>query len=343
MPSFRSRITVEGADRASHRAFLRAMGLSEEDLAKPTVGIVHFGGDQTPCNQTHPVQVDAARLGVASAGGVPRCFAAPSVSDGLSMNHEGMKFSLVSRELVSDTIEATVHGLAYDALLGFGGCDKTLPGVLMGMLRVNVPAVFLYGGSALPGRHAGRDLTVLDSYEAVGAVMAGTMDAAEAARIEHACLPTVGACGGQFTANTMAMVAEAIGMSPPNTAMIPGVYSERAAVASRAAVRLMEMLRAGAPRPREIVTREALENGAVVVAATGARPTPRCTCRRWPMRPGCASPWPTSPPSSPARPTWPICAPAGVSPRRTCTTRAAPRRCSVPCCARGCCTATASP
>lgn len=245
------------------------MGLSEEDLAKPLIGIVSFKGDQTPCNQTHGFQVDAARLGVAAAGGVPREFVAPSVSDGLSMNHEGMKFSLVSRELVADTIEATMHGLAYDALLGFGGCDKTLPGVMMGMLRVNLPAIFLYGGSALPGRYAGRDLTALDAYEAVGAVMAGRMDEAEAARIEHACLPTVGACAGQFTANTMAMVGEAIGLSPPNTSMVPGVYSVRAAIAQQAAKRLVSILQAGGPLPRDIVTRKALENGAAIVAATG--------------------------------------------------------------------------
>jgi dihydroxy-acid dehydratase len=265
----RSRITVEGLDRAPHRAFYRAMGLSEEDLEKPLVGIVSFKGEQTPCNMTHGFQVDAAKLGVAAAGGVPRDFAAPSVSDGISMNHEGMKFSLVSRELVADTIEATVHGLAYDALLGFGGCDKTLPGVMMGMLRVNVPSIFLYGGSALPGRFQGRDLTVLDSYEAVGAVMAGRIEAAEARAIELACLPTVGACGGQFTANTMAMVGEALGLSLPNTSMVPGVYSVRAAIAQMAGKRLLEMLRNGGPRPREIVTRQALENAAAIVAATG--------------------------------------------------------------------------
>lgn len=268
MPN-RSRVTIDGLDRASHRAFYRAMGLSEDDLSKPMIGIVSFEGDQTPCNQTHGFQVDAARLGVAAAGGVPREFTAPSVSDGLSMNHEGMKFSLVSRELVADTIEATMHGLAYDALLGFGGCDKTLPGVMMGMLRINLPSIFLYGGSALPGRYKGRDLTVLDSYEAVGAVMAGTMDAAEAARIEHACLPTVGSCGGQFTANTMAMVGEALGLSLPNSSMVPGVYSIRAAIAQQAAKRLLAMLGQGGPLPREIVTWKALENGAAIVAATG--------------------------------------------------------------------------
>ena len=235
----RSQVTIAGTDRASHRAFYRAMGLSDDDLTRPMIGIVSFKGDQTPCNMTHGFQVDAARLGVAAAGGVPREFTGPSVSDGTSMNHEGMKMSLVTRELVADTIEATMHGLAYDALLGFGGCDKTLPGVMMGMVRVNVPAIFLYGGSALPGRYKGRDLTVLDAYEASGARMAGLIDDAELAAIERACLPTIGACGGQFTANTMAMVGEALGLSIPNSSMVPGVYSQRAATAQMAAKRLL--------------------------------------------------------------------------------------------------------
>lgn len=265
----RSQISIAGVDRASHRAFYRAMGLSDEDLTKPLVGIVSFRGEQTPCNMTHGFQADAARLGIAAAGGVPREFFGPSVSDGTSMNHEGMKMSLVTRELVADTIEATMHGLAYDALLGFGGCDKTLPGVIMGMLRINLPAIFIYGGSALPGQHKGRSLTVLDAYEASGAHMAGLIDDAELATIERACLPTIGACGGQFTANTMAMVSEALGLTMPNCSMVPGVYSMRAAIAQAAGKRLMAMLEAGGPLPRQIVTRQALENGAAIVAATG--------------------------------------------------------------------------
>ncbi len=269
MKTPRSQISIAGVDRASHRAFYRAMGLSDEDLTKPLVGIVSFKGEQTPCNMTHGFQVDAARLGIAAGGGVPREFTGPSVSDGTSMNHEGMKMSLVTRELVADTIEATVHGLAYDALLGFGGCDKTLPGVIMGMLRINLPSIFIYGGSALPGQYKGRSLTVLDAYEASGAHMAGLIDDAELAAIERACLPTIGACGGQFTANTMAMVSEALGLTMPNCSMVPGVYSVRAAIAQAAGKRLMAMLEAGGPLPRQIVTRAALENGAAIVAATG--------------------------------------------------------------------------
>jgi dihydroxy-acid dehydratase len=218
---------------------------------------------------THGFQVDAAKEGIAEAGGTPREFTTISVSDGISMNHEGMKFSLVSRELIADSIEAVVHGLAYDALIGFGGCDKTLPGVMMGMIRCNVPSIFIYGGSALPGRFNGRTLTVLDSYEAVGSFMTGEIDEATLAGIERNCLPTIGACAGQFTANTMAMVSEAMGLTIPNVSMVPGVYAERAQIARRAGRLIMQMLQRKGPLPREIVTRAALENGAAIVAATG--------------------------------------------------------------------------
>ena len=269
MKKWRSRVTTDGLDRAPHRAFMRAIGLDDEALARPMIGVVSMKGEQTPCNMTHDFQVEAAKAGIAEAGGTPREFTTISVSDGISMNHEGMKFSLLSRELIADSIEAVVHGLAYDALIGFGGCDKTLPGVMMGMIRCNVPSIFIYGGSALPGRFEGRALTVLDSYEAVGGFMTGEIDEATLAGIERACLPTIGACAGQFTANTMAMVSEAMGLTIPNVSMIPGVYAERAQVARRAGRLVMRMLRRGGPLPREIVTRKSLENGAAIVAATG--------------------------------------------------------------------------
>jgi len=269
MKRWRSRVTTEGLDRAPHRAFMRAMGLDDAALARPMIGVVSMKGEQTPCNMTHDFQVDAAKVGIAEAGGTPREFTTISVSDGISMNHEGMKFSLLSRELIADSIEAVVHGLAYDALIGFGGCDKTLPGVMMGMIRCNLPSIFIYGGSALPGRYEGKILTVLDSYEAVGGFMAGEIDAVTLEGIERACLPTIGACAGQFTANTMAMVSEAIGMTMPNVSMIPGVYAERAQVARQAGRLVMQMLECGGPLPRDIVTRKALENGAAIVAATG--------------------------------------------------------------------------
>jgi dihydroxy-acid dehydratase len=269
MKKWRSRVTTDGLDRAPHRAFMRAMGLDDAALAKPMIGVVSMKGEQTPCNMTHDFQVAAAKEGIAEAGGTPREFTTVSVSDGISMNHEGMKFSLFSRELIADSIEAVVHGLAYDALIGFGGCDKTLPGVMMGMIRCNVPSIFIYGGSALPGRFQGKTLTVLDSYEAVGGFMTGEINQATLTGIERACLPTIGACAGQFTANTMAMVSEAMGLTIPNVSMIPGVYPERAQVARQAGRLVMDMLERGGPLPRQIVTRKSLENGAAIVAATG--------------------------------------------------------------------------
>ena len=265
----RSSIASQGLDRAPHRAFMRAIGLSDEDIAKPMIGIVSMQGHETPCNMTHGFQVAAAAAGVRAAGGTPREFSTISVSDGIAMNHEGMKFSLLSREIIADSIEAVVHGHAYDGLIGFGGCDKTLPGVMMAMARCNVPSVFIYGGSALPGRFDGRDVTVLDSYEAVGAVMTGAMSEADLARLERACLPTVGACAGQFTANTMAMVSEALGLSVPNVSMVPGVYAERTGFARRAGALVLELLARGGPRPRDILTRAAFANAAAIVAATG--------------------------------------------------------------------------
>jgi len=269
MRKLRSDITKLGLTRTPHRAFMRAMGLDDAAIGKPMVGVVSMKGEQTPCNMTHGFQVEAAKEGVAAAGGTAREFTTISMSDGIGMNHEGMKFSLVTREVIADSIEAVVHGLAYDGLVGFGGCDKTLPGVMMGMVRCNVPAVFLYGGSALPGRFAGRDVTILDSYEAVGAVMTGEMDAATLALLERACLPSVGACAGQFTANTMAMVSESLGLSVPNVSMVPGVFAERAAHARRAGALVMAAIERGGPLPRDIVTRKALENASAIVAATG--------------------------------------------------------------------------
>jgi len=269
MKRWRSRVTTDGLDRAPHRAFMRAMGLDDAALARPMIGVVSQKGEQTPCNMTHDFQVEAAKAGIAEAGGTPREFTTISVSDGISMNHEGMKFSLLSRELIADSIEAVVHGLAYDALIGFGGCDKTLPGVMMGMIRCNLPSIFIYGGSALPGRFQGQTLTVLDSYEAVGGFMTGAIDAATLDGIERHCLPGIGACAGQFTANTMAMVSEAMGLTMPNVSMVPGVYAERAQIARQAGRLVMQMLQRGGPLPRDIVTRKALENGAAIVAATG--------------------------------------------------------------------------
>ena len=266
---YRSRITVEGLDRTPHRAFLRGMGLSDADIAKPFIGVVSTAGETTPCSMTLGVQAREAKVGVSAAGGTPREFTTITVSDGMSMNHRGMRFSLISRELIADSIEAVVRGHVYDGLVGFAGCDKTLPGVMMAMVRCNIPSVFQYGGSALPGRWRGNDVTVLDAYEGVGAVMAGQMSEADLAELERACLPTIGSCAGQFTANTMAMVSEALGLALPGSAMMPGVYEQRLALARRAGETVMKILEDGGPLPRDLVTRKSIENACAVVAATG--------------------------------------------------------------------------
>jgi len=266
----RSKMVTDGVTRAPHRAFLRATGLDDEAMQKSFVGIVSTAGENTPCSMSLGPQAENAKLGVAAGGGVPIAFSTVSVSDGTSMNHAGMRMSLLSRELVADSIELVVRGHAYDALVGFAGCDKTLPGVMMGMVRVNVPSVFVYGGAMLPGTGTdGREITILDTIEAVGRFQAGAITAEEFSAIEHACSPTAGACPGQFTANTMAMVAEALGLSPLGSAMMPAVYSERIALARRAGETVMKILNAGGPLPRDLVTRKSCENACAAVAATG--------------------------------------------------------------------------
>ena len=268
-PTWRSRITTDGMDRAPHRTFLRAMGLDDEAIARPFIGVVSTHGEVTPCSMTLGPQADAAKIGVEAAGGTARGFTTISVSDGLSMNHQGMKFSLLSRELIADSIEAVVRGHAYDGLVGFGGCDKTLPGIMMAMVRCNAPAVFIYGGAMLPGRWRGGAATALTAYEGVGAVLAGDMSEADLDQLERHATTTIGSCPGQFTANTMAMVSEALGLALPGTAMIPAVYAERMALARKSGATVMRLLADGGPLPRDLVTRRSLENAAALVAATG--------------------------------------------------------------------------
>ncbi len=265
----RSRLVTEGLDRTPHRAFLRAVGLSDDDFGKPMVGIVSQHGENTPCSMSLGPQADAARLGVAAGQGIAVPFTTISVSDGVSMNHKGMRMSLVSRELIADSIEAVVRAHNYDALVGFAGCDKTLPGVMMAMVRLNCPSVFVYGGAMLPGRWRDKDVTILTAYEGVGAVLNGTMTEAELEELGHACAPTLGSCPGQFTANTMAMVAEALGLAMPGSAMLPAAYTQRLALARAAGRRAAELVLKGGPLPRDLVTRQALENAAAAVAATG--------------------------------------------------------------------------
>jgi dihydroxy-acid dehydratase len=269
VPILPSRITVEGLDRAPHRAFLRSLGLTDQDLQKPFVGVASTDGRVTPCNALLGQFAREARAAVRDAGGVPFDFASISVADSMSMNHGGMRYSLVSRELIADGVEAVVRGHAYDALIGFAGCDKTLPGMMMAMVRLNLPSVFVYGGAALPGRWRGRDVTVLDTYEAVGAVLAGEMKPEELRELEQVCLPTLGSCPGQFTANTMAMVSETLGLALPGSATLPAVSSERAYLCRHAGATVMQLLKHGGPLPRDLVTRKSLENACAAVAATG--------------------------------------------------------------------------
>jgi dihydroxy-acid dehydratase len=264
-----SRITVEGLDRAPHRAFLRALGLSTEDLAKPFVGVASTDGRVTPCNALLGEAAREACAAVRQAGGIAFDFASVSVADSMSMNHAGMRYSLVSRELIADGVEAVARGHAYDALVTFAGCDKTLPGMMMAMARLNLPSVFVYGGAALPGRWKGREVTVQDTYEGVGAVLAGRMQEAELRELEQVCIPTLGACPGQFTANTMAMVGETLGLALPGTATLPATAPERQQLSRNAGAMAMKLLAAGGPLPRDLVTRKSLENACAAVAATG--------------------------------------------------------------------------
>ncbi len=268
-PKLRSRITTEGLDRVPHRAFMRAMGVDDDAMAKPFVGVVTTAGEMTPCNMNLTPQSAAVKEGVTVAGGTPREFTTITVSDGISMNHQGMKFSLISREVIADSVELVVRGHAYDGIVGIGGCDKNLPGLMMGMVRCNVPSVFLFGGSALTGTWRGKDISVLDAFEAVGALMTKDMTREEVDELERACLPTTGACAGQFTANTMGMVSEALGLAPLGSSMIANVDESRQPMAARAGEIVMKGIEEEGPLPRDLVTIKSLENAAAVVAATG--------------------------------------------------------------------------
>ncbi len=263
-----SRHVSVGPERAPHRSYYYAMGLTEEEIARPFVGVVSAGNDSAPCNTTLDAQADIARKGVEAGGGMPRRFNTITVTDGIAMGHQGMKSSLISREVIADSIELSVRGHCYDALIGFAGCDKSLPGMMMAMLRLNVPSIFVYGGSILPGRYKGKDVTVKDVFEIVGKYAAGACPLSELEELERVACPGHGACGGQYTANTMACVGEAIGLSLPNSNMAPAPYSTRDQIAHAAGAQVMELL-ASNIRPRDICTREAFVNAARIVAATG--------------------------------------------------------------------------
>ena len=263
-----SRHVSVGPERAPHRSYYYAMGISEEDIAKPFVGLASAGNNSAPCNTTLDAQADAAQAGVIAGGGMPRRFNTITVTDGIAMGHQGMKSSLVSREVIADSVELSVRGHCYDALVTFAGCDKSLPGMMMAMLRLNVPSIFVYGGSIMPGRFDERDVTVVDVFEAVGQYAAGACPLQRLTALEKVACPGHGACGGQFTANTMACVGEAIGLSLPNSNMMPAPFVDRAGIAVAAGEQVMALVAANL-RPRDICTREAFENAARVVAATG--------------------------------------------------------------------------
>ncbi|MEP1522408.1 dihydroxy-acid dehydratase [Ascidiaceihabitans sp.] len=273
-----SRHVTEGPERAPHRSYYYAMGMTEQEIHQPLVGVATCWNEAAPCNIALNRQAQAVKMGVKSAYGTPREFTTITVTDGIAMGHEGMRSSLASREAIADTVELTMRGHCYDAIVGLAGCDKSLPGMMMAMIRLNVPSVFLYGGSILPGRvqkgaqvpeeYRDRDLTVQDMFEAVGHQQNGTMTAAELDVLERVACPSAGACGGQFTANTMACVSEAIGLAIPNSAGMPAPYESRDQYAEASGAAVMNLIEKNI-RARDICTREAFENAARVVACTG--------------------------------------------------------------------------
>jgi len=263
-----SRHVTEGPQRAPHRSYYYAMGLSGEEIHQPFVGVVSCWNEAAPCNISLMRQAQVVKKGVAAAQGTPREFCTITVTDGIAMGHQGMKASLVSREVIADSVELTMRGHCYDAMVGLAGCDKSLPGMMMAMCRLNVPSIFIYGGSILPGTFKGKDVTVVDVFEAVGLHSVGKMSDEDLQTLEEVACPSAGACGGQFTANTMAMVSEAIGLALPYSAGAPAPYELRDRFAMASGEMVMQLL-ARNIRPRDIVTRKALENAAVVVAASG--------------------------------------------------------------------------
>ena len=264
----RSWQVTEGAERAPNRSYFYAMGLTDDDLTKPIVAVGHAGNEAMPCNIHLGGLAQHVKAGVQSAGGTPREFATIAIGDGMAMGHEGMKASLVSREIIADSVEVMMMAHAYDGLAAIAGCDKSLPGMMMGIARMNLSAVFLYGGSILPGAFQGHDVTVQDVFEGVGAHSAGSMSDEELLELEHVACPGAGSCGGMFTANTMAAVSEALGIALPGSAALPAVDPARPDVCRRTGEAVLQLLESNV-RPRDILTREAFENAMAVAVAVG--------------------------------------------------------------------------
>jgi dihydroxy-acid dehydratase len=263
-----SRHATEGPERAPHRSFYYAMGLSAEQIHQPFVGVATCWNEAAPCNIALMRQAQAAKKGVAAVGGTPREFCTITVTDGIAMGHAGMKASLPSREVIADSVELTMRGHAYDALIGIAGCDKSQPGMMMAMCRLNVPSIYIYGGSILPGTFKGKEVTVQDVYEAVGKHSVGEMSDEDLLTLEQNACPSAGACGAQFTANTMATISEAIGLALPYSSGAPAPYEMRDKFCMMAGEMIMDLIVKNI-RPRDIVTRRSLENACAVVAATG--------------------------------------------------------------------------
>src|ERR1700730_2691709 len=263
-----SRHVTEGPERAPHRSYLYAMGLTTNQIHQPFVGVASCWNEAAPCNISLMRQAQAVKKGVASAGGTPREFCTITVTDGIAMGHDGMRSSLPSREVIADSVELTIRGHAYDALVGIAGCDKSLPGMMMAMCRLNIPSIFIYGGSILPGTFKGKPVTIQDVFEAVGKYSVGEMSADDLDVLEQNACPSAGACGAQFTANTMATVSEAIGLALPYSAGAPAPYEIRDKFCMIAGEQVMDLLKQRI-RPRDIVTREALQNAAAAVSASG--------------------------------------------------------------------------
>ncbi len=263
-----SRHVTEGPARAPHRSYFYAMGITEEEIHQPWVGVATCWNEAAPCNIALNRQAQIVKHGVKKGGGTPREFTTITVTDGIAMGHEGMRSSLASRDAIADTVELTMRGHCYDAIVGLAGCDKSLPGMMMAMVRLNVPSVFIYGGSILPGRYKGEDITVQDMFEAVGKHQAGLLSDAELEIMERVACPSSGACGAQYTANTMACVSEAIGLALMNSSSAPAPYESRDQYGEASGVAVMNLIEKNI-RARDIVTLKALQNAARVVACTG--------------------------------------------------------------------------
>ena len=264
-----SRYVTEGVESAPHRSYYYAMGLTEEEIHQPLVGVATCWNEAAPCNIALSRQAQAVKKGVKVSHATPREFTTITVTDGIAMGHEGMRSSLVSREVIADSVELTMRGHCYDALVGLAGCDKSLPAMMMVMLRLNVPSVFMYGGTILPGKFRGKDVDVVNVFEAVGKHASGEFSDTDLKELECVACPSAGACGGQFTANTMACVSEAMGLALPNSAGAPAPYESRDEYAKASGEAVVELIKNGGPYPRDIVTLKALENAAAIVAATG--------------------------------------------------------------------------